>query len=56
MRAVLIDWLVEVAEEMDLSSDTLYLSKNYVDRYLSMKRVRRGEVQLLGITCLVIAA
>lgn len=32
MRAILIDWLVEVAEEYRLVPDTLYLTVNYIDR------------------------
>ncbi len=33
MRGVLVDWLVEVAEEFAFSSETLFLCVNYVDRY-----------------------
>lgn len=33
MRAILVDWLVEVAEEYKLSSETLYLGVCYLDRY-----------------------
>ncbi|KAK1275282.1 Cyclin-A1-1 [Acorus gramineus] len=46
MRAILIDWLVEVAEEYRLVPDTLYLTVNYIDRYLSgngMNRHRKHE-------------
>ncbi|EEE62924.1 hypothetical protein OsJ_17729 [Oryza sativa Japonica Group] len=32
MRAVLIDWLVEVTEEYRLVPETLYLTVNYIDR------------------------
>src|SRR4051794_36495539 len=56
MRAILVDWLVEVAEEYNLSSDTLYLCVNYVDRYLAQASVSRRQLQLLGITCMLIAA
>ena len=30
MRGVLVDWLVEVAEEYKLVSDTLYLTISYI--------------------------
>ena len=33
MRAILVDWLIEVAEEYKLSSETLYLAVSYIDRY-----------------------
>ncbi|KAH0625048.1 hypothetical protein JD844_033086 [Phrynosoma platyrhinos] len=32
MRAVLVDWLVEVGEEYKLQTETLYLAVNYLDR------------------------
>lgn len=56
MRAILIDWLVEVAEEYKLVPDTLYLTVNYIDRYLSGNPVNRQRLQLLGVACMMIAA
>eukprot|EP00696_Hemimastix_kukwesjijk_P008155 gnl/Hemi2/20314_TR6735_c0_g1_i1.p1 gnl/Hemi2/20314_TR6735_c0_g1~~gnl/Hemi2/20314_TR6735_c0_g1_i1.p1 ORF type:complete len:429 (-),score=172.63 gnl/Hemi2/20314_TR6735_c0_g1_i1:261-1547(-) len=56
MRAILVDWLVEVAEEYRLSSDTLYLAVHLIDRFLSLTPVVRGRLQLVGITCALIAA
>lgn len=32
MRSILVDWLIEVADEFKLSSQTLYLSMSIVDR------------------------
>ncbi|CAN0892271.1 CYCA1-1, partial [Linum grandiflorum] len=56
MRAILIDWLVEVAEEYRLVPDTLYLTVNYIDRYLSGNVIDRQKLQLLGVACMMIAA
>ncbi|CAH2067721.1 unnamed protein product [Thlaspi arvense] len=56
MRSILIDWLVEVAEEYRLLSDTLYLAVNYVDRYLSGNVITKQNLQLLGVSCMMIAA
>ncbi|KAF8390830.1 hypothetical protein HHK36_023129 [Tetracentron sinense] len=56
MRAILIDWLVEVTEEYRLVPDTLYLAVNYIDRYLSGNVMNRQRLQLLGIACMMIAA
>ncbi|TVU34145.1 hypothetical protein EJB05_15974, partial [Eragrostis curvula] len=56
MRAILIDWLVEVAEEYRLVPDTLYLTVNYIDRYLSGNEINRQRLQLLGVACMLIAA
>lgn len=56
MRAVLVDWLVEVADDFKLTTETLYLAVAYVDRFLSRRVIAREELQLLGITCLLVAA
>lgn len=56
MRSILVDWLVEVGEEYKLSSQTLFLTINYIDRLLSKVQVNRSKLQLLGITCMLIAA
>jgi len=56
MRGILVDWLVEVAEEYKLSPENLYLSANYVDRFLSVMPVLRGRLQLVGVTCMLIAS
>ncbi|KAL6626232.1 hypothetical protein ACP70R_029958 [Stipagrostis hirtigluma subsp. patula] len=55
MRAVLIDWIVEVTEEYAHVPDTLYLTVNYIDRYLSVKEINQHRLQLLGVACLLIA-
>ena len=34
----------------------LYLSTNYVDRFLSTFPVMRGRLQLVGVTCMLIAS
>ncbi|AQK80944.1 Cyclin-A1-1 [Zea mays] len=56
MRAILIDWLVKVAEEYRLAPDTLYLIVNYIDCYLSGNEINRQRLQLLGVACMLIAA
>lgn len=57
MRAILLDWLIEVCEVYKLHRETYYLAVDYLDRYLSTKkRVQKTHLQLIGITCLFIAA
>lgn len=56
MRRILVDWLVTVAQEYKLVSDTLFLAVSYLDRYLSTHRVMRISLQLVGVTCLLLAA
>ncbi|KAK7301413.1 hypothetical protein RJT34_12277 [Clitoria ternatea] len=56
MRAILVDWLVEVTEEYRLVPETLYLTVNYIDRYLSGNTMTRQRLQLLGVACMMIAS
>ncbi|KVI06719.1 G2/mitotic-specific cyclin C13-1-like [Cynara cardunculus var. scolymus] len=56
MRGVLVDWLVEVAEEYKLLSDTLYLTISYIDRFLSGNALNKQRLQLLGVSSMLIAA
>lgn len=56
MRGVLVDWLVEVAEEYTLVSDTLYFSVSYIDRFLSLNALSRQKLQLLGVSSMLIAS
>mmetsp|Transcript_24986 Transcript_24986/g.40544 ORF Transcript_24986/g.40544 Transcript_24986/m.40544 type:complete len:427 (+) Transcript_24986:212-1492(+) len=56
VRACVVDWLVEVAEEYMLLSDTLYLCIKYLDRVLSKVSISRSNMQLLGCACMLIAA
>ena len=55
MRAILIDWLVEVHLKFKLLPETLYLTVNLIDRYLSHTQIIRSKLQLVGVTCLLIA-
>lgn len=56
MRAILVDWLVEVAEEYRLLPETLYVCVNYIDRCLSKFVVSRSKLQLLGCACMLVAS
>lgn len=51
-----MDWLVEVGLEYKTKDHTLFLCKNYIERFLSLKKVQRSELQLVGIAALLIAA
>ena len=55
MRSILIDGLVEVAEEYKLQPQTLFLTVNYIDRFLSQMSVLRGKLQLVGAACMLVA-
>ncbi len=56
MRAILMDWVVEVAAEYKLVSDTLFLAASFVDRYLSCRAIDRTQLQLVGVAALFLAA
>ncbi|XP_030573134.1 G2/mitotic-specific cyclin-A [Drosophila novamexicana] len=56
MRTILVDWLVEVAEEYKLDTETLYLSVSYLDRFLSQMSVKRSKLQLVGTAAMYIAS
>ncbi|XP_058446578.1 G1/S-specific cyclin-E isoform X1 [Malaya genurostris] len=57
MRAILLDWLIEVCEVYKLHRETYYLAVDYIDRYLSRKKEqKKTHLQLLGITSLFVAA
>jgi cyclin B len=55
MRAILIDWIIEVHHKLSLMPETLYLTVYIIDQYLSMETVQRKEVQLVGVSAMLIA-
>ncbi|KAK8944532.1 Cyclin-B1-1 [Platanthera zijinensis] len=55
MRSILVDWLIEVHHKFDLMPETLYLTLFIIDRYLSMETVLRKELQLVGVSSMLIA-
>lgn len=56
MRAILVDWLVEVHRMFKLLPETLFLAVAMIDRYLSLKQISQDTLQLVGITAMLIAS
>lgn len=56
MRAILVDWLVDVHRKFELSPETFYLTINIIDRFLAVKTVPRRELQLVGISAMLMAS
>jgi hypothetical protein len=56
MRGILVDWLVEVHTRFHLLPETLFLTVNIIDRFLSAKVVRLDRLQLVGVTAMFIAS
>lgn len=56
IRSTLIDWIVSIHSKLMLKEETLYLAVNYIDRYIRKVQPTKHELQLIGLTCLIIAA
>jgi len=56
MRSILVDWIVQVHNRFQLLPETLFLTINYIDRFLSQKVVSINKLQLVGATALFIAS
>ena len=55
MRIILLDWLVDVQLKFKLLPETLFLTINIIDRYLSKTPATKENLQLIGITSMLIA-
>ncbi|GAU29832.1 hypothetical protein TSUD_223780 [Trifolium subterraneum] len=55
MRAILIDWLIEVHDKFDLMHETLFLTVNLIDRFLEKQSVVRKKLQLVGLVAMLLA-
>ncbi|XP_037103417.1 G2/mitotic-specific cyclin-B2-like isoform X1 [Syngnathus acus] len=56
MRALLIDWMVQVHSTFNLLQETLYLSVAVLDRFLQVQPVSRQKLQLVGVTAMLVAS
>ena len=56
MRAILLDWLVEVHLKFKLLPETLHLTGSLIDRYLASNPVSRKNLQLVGVTAMLVAS
>ncbi|XP_069812663.1 G2/mitotic-specific cyclin-B2-like [Dendropsophus ebraccatus] len=56
MRAILVDWLVQVHSRFQLLQETLYLSIAIMDQFLQVQPISRGKLQLVGVTSLLLAS
>ncbi|KAI3665276.1 hypothetical protein L6452_43900 [Arctium lappa] len=55
MRAILIDWLIEVHHKFDLQHETLFLTVNLIDRFLAKQSMARKKLQLVGLVAMLLA-
>jgi len=56
MRTILIDWLIQVHSKFNLLQETLYLTVYTIDRYLANENVKRTDLQLVGVTAMLLAS
>ncbi|KAK2819726.1 hypothetical protein Q7C36_021372 [Tachysurus vachellii] len=56
MRALLIDWLIQVHSRFQLLQETLYMTVAILDRFLQAQPVSRRKLQLVGVTAMLLAS
>ncbi|XP_056134763.1 G2/mitotic-specific cyclin-B2 [Lampris incognitus] len=56
MRALLIDWLIQVHSRFQLLQETLYLTVAVLDRFLQVHPISRRKLQLVGVTAMLVAS
>ena len=56
MRTILVDWLIEVQWKLKLLPETLFLSVNIIDRFLSRRAVSLVKLQLVGLSATLLAS
>ncbi len=56
MRAILVDWIIEVHLKFKLLPETLFLTISLIDRYLERVQIKRNNLQLVGVTAMLIAS
>ncbi|XP_071390182.1 G2/mitotic-specific cyclin-B1 [Centroberyx affinis] len=56
MRAILIDWLVQVNMKYSLLQETMYMTVAIIDRFLQDQPVPKKQLQLVGVTAMFIAS
>lgn len=55
MRLLLVDWMVEVQQQLEFNHEVLYLSVKLLDLYLNGRRIEKEKLQLLGGAAMFIA-
>ena len=55
MRKILFNWLISVHEVWKLKQETLYLTFNIIDRYLSNNKAEKEHLQCIGVSALLVA-
>lgn len=56
MRKLVTIWMLELCDEQRVEEQVFPLAINYMDRFLCVCNIARNQLQLLGATCLLVAA
>ncbi|KAJ2919027.1 hypothetical protein MD484_g1465, partial [Candolleomyces efflorescens] len=54
-RGILVDWILQVHNRFNLLSESLFLTVNLIDRFLSLRPISLNKLQLVGLACFFIA-
>ncbi|KAM5125747.1 LOW QUALITY PROTEIN: G2/mitotic-specific cyclin-B1-like [Mantella aurantiaca] len=56
MRAILVDWLVQVQMKFRLLQETMFMTVGIIDRFLQDHPVPKPQLQLVGVTAMFLAS
>ena len=54
-RAFLVEWIIDVHRKFRLVPETLYVTVFLIDRFLSLKQIKKSQLHILGVTSLLIS-
>ena len=55
-RAFLIEWVIDVHRKFRLLPETLYVTVYLIDKFLSLKQIKKSQLHILGVTSLLISS
>lgn len=50
----MVDWIVDVCVKFKMKPQTLFITVDVIDRYLSVSKIKRNHLQLVGISSLML--
>ena len=56
MRALLVNWLIEIHQKFNFLPKTLFLTINVMDKFLEKEVIPRNKLQLIGLAALLLAS
>lgn len=56
MRKIVVEWMLEVCEIHKCTEEIFSLAVNYLDRFMSVVRITKNQLQLVAFVCLLLAS